>query len=217
MSATTPLSVVKERFQSKDKLVAAVEKLATPDLWIGRVNDVKGLKRASNRKLVRLHDLLEDARKRFGNRDKLVQAIAELAQRPKDKDWAASLAGYPLPQLLDMHRALDRAAKRRAAKGEPEKKPKKEKKPMVKKPSAKAEAAKAAAARHEAAKAEAKAAAAKTEPKSEPKKSEPKASKKAETAKAEAKSKPSASKPTASKAPATKKAPAAKKTPAKKS
>jgi hypothetical protein len=42
MSAT-PLSVVKERFQSKEKLVAAVEKLATEDLWLGRVNAVKGL------------------------------------------------------------------------------------------------------------------------------------------------------------------------------
>ena len=220
MSAS-PLSVVKERFQSKDKLVAAVEKLATPELWVGRVNDVKGLKRASNRKLVRLHDLLEDAKKRFGNRDKLIHSIAELAQRPKDKDWAASLARYPLPQLLDMHRSLDRAAKRRAAAGEPEKKPKKEKKPMVKKPSAKAEAAKTEAAKVAAQKAEAKAEVKKAEAptaeaKAEPKKSEPKASKKAETAKAEAKSKPSASKPTASKAPATKKAPAAKKTPAKK-
>jgi hypothetical protein len=216
MSAT-PLSVVKERFQSKDKLVAAVEKLATSELWVGRVNDVKGLKRASNRKLIRLHDLLEDTKKRFGNRDKLIQSIAELGQRPKDKDWAARLARYPLPQLLDMHRSLDRAAKRRAAAGEPEKKPKKEKKPMVKKPSAKAEARKAEAAKAEAAKAEAPKAAPKAEPKAEAKKSEPKASKKAEPAKAEAKSKPSASKPTASKAPATKKAPAAKKTPAKKS
>jgi hypothetical protein len=215
MSAS-PLSVVKERFQSKDKLVAAVEKLATSDLWVGRVNDVKGLKRTSNRKLIRLHDLLEDAKKRFGNRDKLIQSIAELAQRPKDKDWAASLARYPLPQLLDMHRSLDRAAKRRAVAGEPEKKPKKEKKPMVKKPSLKAEARKAEAAKAEAVKAEAPKAASKAEPKSEAKKSEPKASKKAEPAKAEAKSKPSASKPTASKAPATKKAPAAKKTPAKK-
>jgi hypothetical protein len=196
----TPLSVVKERFESKEKLVAALEKLATKDLWLARVNDVKGLMRASNKKLIRLHDLLEDAKKRFGNRDKLIQSIAELAQRPKDKDWVARLAAYPLGQLLDMHRSLDRAAKRSAAAGEPEKKPKKEKKPIVKKPSAKAQAAKAEA------------------PKGAPvetKKAE--APKKAEPAKAEAKSKPSASKPAASKAPATKKAPAAKKAPAKKS
>jgi hypothetical protein len=205
----TPLSVVKERFESKDKLVAAVEKLATKELWIGRVNDVKGLKRASNKKLIRLHDLLEDAKKRFGNRDKLIQSIAELAQRPKDKDWLASLAGYPLPQLLDLHRSFDRAARSRPA---VEKKPKKEKKPMVKKPSAKAQAPKAEAPKVEAPKAApAKAEAKKAEPKAEAKKAEPKAEKKAE-----AKSKPSASKPAASKEPVAKKAAAAKKTPAKK-
>ena len=203
----TPLSVVKERFESKDKLVAAVEKLATKELWIGRVNDVKGLKRASNKKLIRLHDLLEDAKKRFGNRDKLIESIAELARRPKDKDWLASLAGYPLPLLLDMHRSFDRAAKQRAAAGEPEKKPKKEKKPMVKKPSAKAQAPKAESPKAAPTKVEAK----KAEPKAEAKKAEPKAEKKAE-----AKSKPSASKPAASKEPVAKKAPAAKKTPAKK-
>jgi hypothetical protein len=189
----TPLSLVKERFESKEKLVAALEKLATKELWLGLVNDVKGLKRASNKKLVRLHTLLEDAKKRFGSRDKLIQSIAELAQRPKDKDWAASLANRPIGQLLDMHGALDRAAKRRAKKGEPEKKPKKEKKPMVKKPSAKAAAPKAEAPKADAVKADAK-------------KSQPKA----EKPKAEAKSKPAASKPAAAKEPAAKK-PAAKK------
>jgi hypothetical protein len=30
----TPVSLVKERFESKEKLVAAVQKLATQDLWI---------------------------------------------------------------------------------------------------------------------------------------------------------------------------------------
>jgi hypothetical protein len=183
----TPLSLVKERFESKEKLVAAVEKLATKELWLGRVNDVKGLKRASNKKLIRLHELLEDAKKRFGNRDKLIQSIAELAQRAKDKGWVEHLASRPLGQLLDLHRSFDRAAKRRAAAGEPEKKPKKEKKPMVKKPSAKAEA-----------------------PKAEAKKAEAKSKPAAEKPKAEAKSKPSASKPAASKEPAKK--PAAKKT-----
>ena len=202
----SPLAVVKTRFESKEKLVAAVEKLATKELWIDRVNDVKGLKRASNKKLIRLHDLLEDAKKRFGNRDKLIQSIGELARRPKDKDWLTSLESRPLPELLDMHGSRTRAEKRRAASGEPEKKPKKEKKPMVKKPSAKAAAPKAEAPKAEAPKAEAK---------SKPAAAKPE--KKAEPAKAEAKSKPSASKPAASKAPATKKAPAAKKPAAKKS
>jgi hypothetical protein len=206
----TPLAVVKSRFESKEKLVAAVEKLATKELWIDRLNDVKGLMRASNRKLIRLHDLLEDAKKRFGNRDKLIQSIGELARRLKDKDWLTRLESYPLPQLLDMHQSLARAEKRRAAAGEPEKKPKKEKKPMVKKPSAKAVAAKVEAPKAEAPKAEPPKAEAKSKPAAaKPEKKEP--------AKAEAKSKPSASKPAASKAPATKKAPAAKKPAAKKS
>jgi hypothetical protein len=182
----TPLSLVKERFESKEKLVAAVEKLANKELWLGRVNDVKGLKRASNKKLIRLHDLLEDAKKRFGNRDKLIQSIAELARRPKDKDWVASLASRPLGQLLDLHRSYDRAAKRRAAAGEPEAKPKKEKKPMVKKPSARAAAAEA--------------------PKAEKPKAEAKSQPKTEKPKAEAKSKPAASKPAAAKEPAKKSA-----------
>lgn len=204
MSAS-PLSVVKERFQSKEKLVAAVEKLATEELWLGRVNEVKGLKRASNKKLIRLHDILEDAKKRFGNRVKLIHAIGELARRVKDADWLKGLESRPLPQLLDMHRSFDRAARRRAAAGEPEVKPKKEKKPMVKKPSAKPAAVKA-----EAPKSAPKAEAPKAATKAEAKKAEPKAEKKAE-----AKSKPSASKPSASKEPV-KKAPAAKKAPAKK-
>ena len=68
----TPVSQVKERFESKEKLVAAVQKLATADLWLDKVSPAKGLARVSNAKLVRLHDSLTDAKKRFGSRDKLV-------------------------------------------------------------------------------------------------------------------------------------------------
>ena len=71
----TPVSQVKERFESKDKLVAAVQKLATAELWSDRVNAAKGLGRVSNAKLVRLHDTLTDAKKRFGSRDKLISSI----------------------------------------------------------------------------------------------------------------------------------------------
>ncbi len=119
----TPVSQVKERFESKDKLVAAVQKLATADLWSDRVNSVKGLGRVSNAKLVRLHDTLTDAKKRFGSRDKLIGSIVELNKRVKDKGFAAKLAAYPLPQLLDLHAAATRASKRAevAAKAKPAK------------------------------------------------------------------------------------------------
>ena len=34
----SPVTVVKERFESKEKLVEAVQKLATADLWLDRVS-----------------------------------------------------------------------------------------------------------------------------------------------------------------------------------
>ena len=110
----TPVSLVKERFESKEKLVAAVQKHATQDLWLDRVSSVKGLGRVSNAKLVRLHDTLTDAKKRFGSRDKLIASIVELNKRVKDKGYSSKLAEFSLPQLLDLHASVERASKRTA-------------------------------------------------------------------------------------------------------
>jgi hypothetical protein len=141
----TPVSLVKERFESKEKLVAAVQKLATQDLWLDRVSSVKGLGRVSNAKLVRLHDTLTDAKKRFGSRDKLVSSIIELKKRVKDKGFATKLAAYPLPQLLDLHAAATRESKRAdtEAKAKPAKAAKAEKPKASAKAAPKAKAAKA--------------------------------------------------------------------------
>jgi hypothetical protein len=140
----TPVSLVKERFESKEKLVAAVQKLATTDLWLDRVSSAKGLGRVSNAKLARLHDNLTDAKKRFGSRDKLVASIVELKKRNADKGFASKLAAYPLPQLLDLHAAATRASKRAeaSAKAKPAKAAKAEK-PKAAKAPAKAKTAKA--------------------------------------------------------------------------
>ena len=112
----SPVAVVKERFASKDKLVEAVQKLASGDLWLDRVNAAKGLGKVSNQKLVKLHDALSDAKQRFGSRDKLISAILELNKRTKDAAYGAGLKKFPLPQLLDMHASIERATKRAAAK-----------------------------------------------------------------------------------------------------
>jgi len=111
----SPLASVKERFESKEKLVAAVEKLATKDLWVDRVSSGKGLAKVSNAKLLRLHTLLSQAKESFGTRDKLVASIVELAKRTKDSGYASRLGEYPLPRLLDLHRTLSRSSKRAAA------------------------------------------------------------------------------------------------------
>ena len=111
-NSKTPLGLVKERFESKDKLVAAIEKLATDDLWLDRVNGDRGLARVSNAKLLRLHGALEDAKKRFGSRDKLIAAVLEAEKRTKDEGYKSRLEGYPLPRLLDLHAAASKRAGR---------------------------------------------------------------------------------------------------------
>lgn len=131
--AKTPLALVKERFGDKAKLVAAIQSLATKDLWLDRVNSEKGLGRVSNEKLLRLHAALESAKKDFGTRDKLIAAISELEKRTKDDGYKARLAGYPLPRLLDLHGAAKLRSERAAKKAAPAAAPKKAAKKAAKK------------------------------------------------------------------------------------
>lgn len=112
----SPLSVTKERFQSKDKLVEAVQKLATEDLWLDRVSSAKGLARISNAKLARLHDILSEVKRDFGTRAKLIDAILVLEKRVKDTGYKTRLEKFPLPRLLDEHRSASRRQKRSEAK-----------------------------------------------------------------------------------------------------
>lgn len=112
----SPVSLVEERFESKDKLVQAIGKLATEDLWIDRVNSGKGLSRVANSKLIRLHDLLTDAKSRFGSRAKLIDGILELEKRNKDAGYKTRLEGYALPRLLDLHGSLSKRSNRADAK-----------------------------------------------------------------------------------------------------
>lgn len=119
----SPLAQVRERFGDKQKLVAAVKKLATDDLFLDRVNSTKGLERVSNAKLLALHDDLDQAKKEFGSRDKLIASILELEKRTKDEGYKARLERFPLGRLLDAHRSASRRAKRAPkAKASPKKK-----------------------------------------------------------------------------------------------
>jgi hypothetical protein len=89
-----------------------VTKHATAELWLDRTNADKGLARASNAKLLRLHATLEDAKKRFGSRDKLIAALLELEKRVKDAGYKARLSEFSLPRLIDLHDAAARRSKR---------------------------------------------------------------------------------------------------------
>jgi hypothetical protein len=139
---TSPLQAVKERFGDKEKLVSAVQALANEELWLDKVNDVKGLARVSNAKLLRLHETLSRVKKEFGNRGKLIDAILALGKREKDAGLRGRLEKYPTPRLLDLHQSAARRSKLDAkkAKAKPKAEAKAEKKPRSKKAKAKAKA-----------------------------------------------------------------------------
>jgi len=108
----TPRQTVAERFNDKESLVQAVEKLGTDELWLDRVNDNKGLKRVSNRKLLHLHDLLTQIKTQFGSRKKLIDELLRSETREKDGDYRTRLERYSTPRLWDLYQAATRRAKK---------------------------------------------------------------------------------------------------------
>jgi hypothetical protein len=107
----SPLSIVKERFgddpkKAKEKLVAAVKKVAGKDLWLDRLNEEKGLEHVSNGKLLHLEQVFEAVSKEVGSRDKLIGEIAKLQGRSKDEDYKARLGEESTPSLWDRFQAV---------------------------------------------------------------------------------------------------------------
>jgi hypothetical protein len=154
----SPLALVKERFQDKAKLVAAVQALATDELWNGdRLNEDKGLTHVSNKKLLHLHDVLSQVKKDHGSRAKLIAAIADGFKRGKDEGFRSGLEKRSTPELAQLLNASQRRTKAAQPKPEAPKAaaPKAAaggKKPVAKKAAAKKPAAKKAAAKKPAAK-----------------------------------------------------------------
>ena len=112
MASKTPLTLMKEKFGEKAKLVEAIEKLAGEELWVSRTNSAKGLAHVSNAKLLRLHGTLTEVKAKFGTRDKLIDAILEFEKRTKDTDFRKKLSAWPVPRLFDTYKS---ASKRHGA------------------------------------------------------------------------------------------------------
>lgn len=110
----TPLETIKERFSDKDGLIKAVRGLISDDLWLDRLNTDKGLDSVSNKKLLRLHDVLTQVKSEFGSRGKLIDAIASSAKREKDPDYKKSLERRATPQLFEIFRSAKKRAKQAA-------------------------------------------------------------------------------------------------------
>ena len=117
---SNPQSKVKERFESKEKLIAAVEALMTDDLWVPRLSadrgGNKGIKQVSNRKLLRLHDVLTEVKEKFGTRAALIGKVLELEGRSKDTGYQTRLERSPVPRLYDIFKSSERRSKKAAKK-----------------------------------------------------------------------------------------------------
>ncbi len=98
---SSPLAQVKDRFKDKAALVSAVRELCTDDLWIGRLEEHKGLDCVSNRKLLRLHEVLSTVKSTYKTRAGVIDAILEAEKREKDAGYRARLESQPTPRLLD--------------------------------------------------------------------------------------------------------------------
>lgn len=98
---STPLAEVKKRFNDKPGLVAAVQALATDELWLGKLNEDKGLDSVSNKKLLHLHSVLETVKKDFGSRSGLIAEILKLENRSKDEGYKSRLERQSTPRLVD--------------------------------------------------------------------------------------------------------------------
>ena len=113
--AKSPLTIMKDKFGDKAKLVAAVEKFTSDDLWVARTNKDKGLAHVSNAKLLRLHATFSAVQEKFGTRAKLIEAILDVEKRAKDEGYKKHLSAFPVPRLWDLYKS---AAKRSGAKVE---------------------------------------------------------------------------------------------------
>ena len=60
------------------------------------------LKTASNTQLLRLQQVVETVKSKYGSREKLIDAIGTAQNKSKDKDYLAKLATFTLPHLLDL-------------------------------------------------------------------------------------------------------------------
>lgn len=101
----SPLAQVKETFGSKEKLVDAL--LGIPSSILERLDGEekddfkKRLLAASNKKLLKLHELSQSIKKQWGSKEKLVDALLALQKRAKDLDLRTKLLSKPLGWLHD--------------------------------------------------------------------------------------------------------------------
>jgi hypothetical protein len=112
----TPLQVVNETHGGKEKLV---------DKLVGLIEkgeegaeDIKDrLRNVSNQKLLRLLEVAETVKEKYGSTEKLTQVVADALGRAKDADYVKRLASYSPARLLDLAKSLAKKARGKGAPG----------------------------------------------------------------------------------------------------
>ncbi|MBM4321106.1 MAG: hypothetical protein FJ125_14425 [Deltaproteobacteria bacterium] len=106
----TPLQEVKERFGSKEELVEALAPLLVRPEGESEAEHQARLLTVPNKKLLHLHQVQSETKKRFGSRETLVDAICKLKFGDKniDQDYRTKLLTLSNASLLDRYRALSR-------------------------------------------------------------------------------------------------------------
>lgn len=111
----SPLSLVKEKFESKEKLVDAL--VAMPAKILERDEEDKDAFRkkllsAANGKLLKIYERSQAIQKRFGGKEGLVDALLNIQNRGKDNDYRQKLGTWTVGRLYDSVTSLEKAQKR---------------------------------------------------------------------------------------------------------
>ena len=113
----SPLARQKDEHESKEKLVDRVISVLGSITKSDEDKDtVKArLRAASNKKLIRLHEVGSEIKSKYGSIDKLAEAIGSAMGRAKDAPFVDKLKSYTPARLLDMVKAADKRGRKKAA------------------------------------------------------------------------------------------------------
>jgi hypothetical protein len=113
----SPLGRQKDEHESKEKLVDRVLSVLGAITKSDEDKDtVKArLLAASNKKLLRLHEVGSEIKSKYGSMEKLAEAVGAALGRAKDAPYVSKLAGYTPARLLDMVKGAEKRAKKKAA------------------------------------------------------------------------------------------------------
>ncbi len=111
----SPLARQKDEHESKEKLVDRVLSVLSAIAKTEGGEDLKAqLLAASNKKLLRLHEVGSEIKSKYGSVDKLAEAVGTALGRAKDAPFVAKLKTYTPARLLDLLHTAEKRSKKAA-------------------------------------------------------------------------------------------------------